>query len=1116
MMDDESLQMYFEESKEHLEDIESNLLQMEQDGANVDTELVNKVFRAAHSMKGGAGFLGLDNIKELAHKIENVLDMVRNQELVPTSEVVNVVLSAFDKLNELVDNMSESNEMDISEHIVALQGLKSANLEEEDKKSIEDQVEIKHPDGRVIFTPTSFDIDQALKGATQLYLLEYDLIHDVHRQDKKPMDVIKMLGQSGTIVDLAVDLPSVGTLEQEEIATSLPMYVLYSVVLEPDLMPTLLGVDQEKVIHLAENKSDILEASPAGEESGSGETAGTESASRETTGEKPPEEASSPEPEKQKQEAQESRENAQPASASKPQAEKPKAADTQPMEQAQPGKQEQKDKEAQPEQKGGGQKSAAQASSQDKAAKQDKSAPAQTETLRVNVNVLDQLMNLAGELVLSRNQLLQAVGSEDMQTIQSAGQRIDLVTSELQEAIMQTRMQPVGSIFNKFPRVVRDLAKELDKDIELEMTGKEVELDKAIIEGLGDPLTHLVRNSADHGLESPDEREAKGKPRTGYVMLRAYHESGQVNIEIEDDGGGMDPEKIAEKAVNKGLIDQEVVNTMSDKEKINLIMMAGLSTSDEISDVSGRGVGMDVVKSNLDKLGGQVEIDSQIDVRTMVRIKLPLTLAIIPSLLVTAAGESFAIPQVNVSELLRIGASEVGERIEKVGDAEVLMLRGELVPLLHLPEVLGLAKTFFDPNTGTYKPDKRSGLADKRKEEISSPEEENIPERREDQQNDVNIVVVHAGAFKYGLVVEGLHDSVEIVVKPLGMHLKSSEAYAGATIMGDGHVALILDVPGLARIAQLSSMAGVEKTQELAGEQEEDKKRKESLLLFENAPGEPCAVPLDLVSRVEQIKASDIEILGGKKVIQYGSRSLAVHALEELANVGVLEDREELICIVFDLLEHEIGLLAIPPVDTIESQIVLDEETLRSTGIKGSGIINGRTTLLLDVFELIEGMHPEWFASREQTGTNTVSAPASKDVSTETVQGAATILLVEDSDFFRSQVHRLLQDNGYKVVEAENGQVAWEHMQDNPDNIDIVLADLEMPVMDGFELTERIKGEEKFSNIPVIALTSLASEEDQERGRQVGIDEYQIKLDKDKLLNSLSEYRVQMTEEAKS
>ena len=1063
---DETVQMFVEEAKEHLEDIESDLLQIEEQGRDVDPDLVNKVFRAAHSMKGGAGFLGFDNIKELAHKTENILDLIRNGEILPSSEVVNTVLSAFDRLNELADHIEESNELDISEHLVALQGLAYAHLEEEQKESLEDTVSISHPDGRVLFTPTSLEIEQSLKGGALLYLIEYDLIHDVQRRNKTPMQVLKELGESGAILDLAVDLPSVGTLEDEDFASSLPMHVLFSSVVEPDLVGRLLELPSERISTVARESAELLGAEVQQQEPST--RAGQE----------------------------ESAQSEEPVQAEEPVREAPAQQEQSPSGQETP----------QQEEASAGAGGKSRDDSGDKGRQQPKSSQSQSETLRVNVGVLDQLMNLAGELVLSRNQLLQAVSSQDLKTIQAAGQRIDLVTSELQEAIMLTRMQPVGSIFNKFPRVVRDISQELGKEIELEMDGKEVELDKAIIEGLGDPLTHLVRNSADHGLEYPQEREAKGKPRTGTIHLRASHQSGQVNIEIEDDGKGMDPEKIAEKAVNKGLVDQERVRSMSDKEKINLIMLPGLSTADQVSDLSGRGVGMDVVKANLDKLGGQAEIDSQPDKGTTVRIKLPLTLAIIPSLLVTCAGESFAIAQVNVSELLRLGRSEVAQRMEKVGDAEVLILRGELLPLVHLDQVLGLRQTYLDPHTGTYKPDRRSGLADDRKDQKAETEVEAPQERRGIHSESVSIVVVQAGAYKYGMVVDHLHDSVEIVVKPLGRHLKSCEAYAGATIMGDGHVALILDVPGVARKAELGSLVGTEKAaeQELRKAEEGEKAEglRHSLLTFENAPGEPCAVPLEMVFRVEQIRASDIEIVGGKKILQYRGGSLAVYALEELTSVGVMEDREDLVCIVCEIFGHKVGFLACPPVDVIDTEVALDEQTLRHRGIKGSGIINGRTTLFLDVFELFEGLHPQWSA---EGGAGTSGERKEREPGPASGRGA-TVLLVEDSDFFRSQVRQLLTENGYSVVEAENGKVAWDYLREHPEEVRVVVADLEMPVMDGFEMTEKIKGDQRLSRIPVIALTSLASEEDQAKGSQVGIDEYQIKLDRNKLLQSLAGY----------
>ncbi|MFP4429530.1 MAG: chemotaxis protein CheA, partial [Desulfovermiculus sp.] len=710
ILDDETLQMYVEEAKEHLEDIESDLLQLEQDGENIDEELVNKVFRAAHSIKGGAGFMGLHAIKELAHKIENNLDLVRNMELIPTSQAVNTLLGAFDRLRELVNNISESNDMDVSGHLVALEDLKTSRLRDKDKDSAQRWIQIQHSNGRMIFAHTEFDLVSSLKGGKILYLLEFDLIHDVHRKDKTPMQVTHQVADSGMIIDLLVDFDKVGTLEDENIANSLPMYVLFATSVEADLLGQLMDLPQEKITVLAQNSKQLL-----------GKTTLYESGGDHAW------------PVDDLAETEEPFSNASNFENSFQPAREAFSGQTESTNGSRPGKEITASKKI------------------ETSPRTDRAAGPQGESLRVNVHILDQLMNQAGELVLARNQLLQAVKTNDRESLQAAGQRIDLVTSELQNAIMLTRMQAVGTIFNKFPRVVRDLARNLGKEINLELKGKEVELDKAIIEGLGDPLTHLVRNSADHGIEPPDKREALGKPRTGNIILEAYHESGQVNILIQDDGNGLDSAKVADKAVSKGLVEQEKVAAMSEKEKMNLILLPGLSTSEQVSDVSGRGVGMDVVKSNLDKLGGQVEIDSELGKGTWINIKLPLTLAIIPSLMVSSCNERFAIPQVNVSELIRIAPQDAAQKIDRLGEAEVFILRGEILPLLDLENVLGLDSS---GNTQNSTP------GSKREQAFQSG-------------RDVNIVVVQAGSFKYGLLVDQLHDSVEIVVKPLGRHLKS-------------------------------------------------------------------------------------------------------------------------------------------------------------------------------------------------------------------------------------------------------------------------------------------------------------------------------------------------------
>jgi two-component system chemotaxis sensor kinase CheA len=736
-------------------------------------------------------------------------------------------------------------------------------------------------------------------------------------------------------------------------------------------------------------------------------------------------------------------------------------------------------------------------------------------SLRVHVSLLDQLMTLAGELVLSRNQLLQSMGSSDQRASETAGQRIDLITSELQEAIMLTRMQSIGNVFNKFPRVVRDLAQSLNKKIELTLEGKDVELDKTIIEAIGDPLTHLVRNSVDHGIELPDVRRRTRKNPVGQIHLKAYHEAGQVNIEITDDGQGLDGAKIGVKAVEKGLISEEQLKIMSAREKTNLIFLPGFSTAEKITDVSGRGVGMDVVKTNLDKLGGIIDIDSEPDKGTTIRIKLPLTLAIIPCQIVLTGGERYAIPQVNLEELLRIPANQVQNRIERVGNADVVRLRGNLLPLIRLADVIGVDPVYRDPLTSVQKSDRRKSISDRRSQKSEAiPADESSSEtsmfekeknseiplrqdsdRRYHSQSALNIVVVSTGAMKYGLVVDDLHDSEEIVVKPLGRDLKQCKGYAGATIMGDGRVALILDVSNLAKIAGLATVEGTARAAEVAETERESvqaAKDRQSLLVFRSAEDEQFAAPLNLVERIEKIKRSDIEAVGDKQVIKYRGGTLPLFSIDQAAMVKPLADSENLLVIVFVVMGREIGLLSIGPVDAIEANIEIDGSTLRQTGIMGSAIINDNTTQLIDIFEIIQVLNPQWFEEAEVPADNEGKV--------------ATILFAEDSTFFRNQVKGTMENAGFNVLEAEDGLIAWELLQENASEISLVVTDIEMPNMDGFALTQKIKQSPIYAHLPVIALTTLAGEDDIARGKDVGIDDYQIKLDREKLMQSIQNH----------
>jgi two-component system chemotaxis sensor kinase CheA len=687
-----------------------------------------------------------------------------------------------------------------------------------------------------------------------------------------------------------------------------------------------------------------------------------------------------------------------------------------------------------------------------------------------------------------------------------SSQRIDMITSELQEAIMRTRMQPISNIFNKFTRVVRDLSKDLGKQIDLFIEGKDVELDKTIIEAINDPLTHLVRNSVDHGIETPDIRLARNKPAAGKIVLKAFHEAGQVNIEITDDGNGLDGEKLAAASVRKGLITEQDKSLMSEKDKINLIFLPGFSTAQQITDVSGRGVGMDVVKTNLDKLGGIIDIDTTVGVGTTFRIKLPLTLAIIPSQIVSIGSERYAIPQVNLDELLRIPAAQVKERIEKVGNADVVRLRGNLLPLLNLAELLEIERTYVNPEDGRTYPDKRKSVSDRRSrqlaqsaedrdaEEAQYREKRTSPDRRFRSASAINIAVVSAGNFKYGLVVDKLWDSEEIVVKPLGRHLSQCEGYAGATIMGDGKVALILDVASLARMGNLMTVSSkaMETDAMKASKAGTDRS---ALLLFRNAENEQFAAPLNLVERIERIRTEDIENVGGKRVIQYRGGTLPLHELSEVAKVKPLPENDQHEVIVFKISGKEVGLLVSPPVDAVEVDLNIDATTLKQPGIMGSIIVGDFTTLMVDMFGIVKTLNPDWFIEKESLTAKTRKTPEN-----------LTLLFAEDSAFFRNQVKGFLEEEGFKVLAAEDGAKAWDLLEEYADEISGVVTDLEMPVMDGFELTKRIKTSDIYGHLPVIALTSLASEADMKKGRDVGIDSYEIKLDREQLVNVVKQY----------
>lgn len=649
-------------------------------------------------------------------------------------------------------------------------------------------------------------------------------------------------------------------------------------------------------------------------------------------------------------------------------------------------------------------------------------------TIRVDVGLLDKLMNLVGELVLARNQILQFNSSQEDANLNGTAQRLNLITTQLQEGVMKTRMQPVGMVWNKLPRVVRDLAGGCGKQIGLQMDGADTEMDKSIIQAITDPLTHIVRNCCDHGIELPDVRTKNGKPPKGTLSLRAFHEGGQVIIEIGDDGGGVDTARVRQKAVERGLLRPEQAARMSERDTVNLIFLPGFSTAEHVTSISGRGVGMDVVKTNIEKIGGVVDLISRAGEGTTVKIKIPLTLAIIPGLVVNSGGGRFIIPQVSLVELLRLEDDPAHRQIERIHGTPVYRRRGTLLPVAFLNEVLHL----------------------------NPPSLSEIDDRCRDHAADRYgaIVVLQAEDRQFGLVVDSIHDTQEIVVKPLSKQLKGLACYAGATIMGDGKVSLILDALGIGQMAgvlnesrdhQQSRNAGIEKASE----------ELQSYLLFRAGKLERLAVPLSLVARLEEFPKARIETAGGSLVVQYREELLPLLSLTE--NNGLDNLPESVQVIVFAEEDHRSGLIVDQILDIQEQSIRIMKQS-DHPGVLGSAVIDGKVTDFLDVSSILRDGDHGWSTSQGRTG---MRAPA--------------ILIADRSTFSRGLVRNYLELAGYRVFEAASEQQAMDRLRDQA--VDSVLASLDLTPDGGPSFLKRLRAQPEYAHIDVLALCHSPEEE---------------------------------------
>jgi two-component system chemotaxis sensor kinase CheA len=679
--------------------------------------------------------------------------------------------------------------------------------------------------------------------------------------------------------------------------------------------------------------------------------------------------------------------------------------------------------------------------------KEEDGKPA-SQSIRVSVETLEHLMTTVSELVLTRNQLLEIVRRHEESEFKTPLQRLSNITAELQERVMKTRMQPIGNAWQKLPRIVRDLCQELDKQIELEMQGADTELDRQVLDLIKDPLTHMVRNSADHGLETVAERRAAGKPERGRIRLSAWQEGGFIIIQVADDGRGLDTERIKAKALAQGLITEAELEKLTETQIQKFIFTPGFSTAAKVTSVSGRGVGMDVVRANIDQIGGTIDVRSVPGVGVSFTVKIPLTLAIVSALIVEAAGDRFAIPQLAVVELVR--ARNGGDhRIERINGTAVLRLREKLLPLARLTQLLGTEDGKDAAGEGGF------------------------------------IVVTQIGSQSFGIVVDAVFHTEEIVVKPMSSKLRHIPMFCGNTILGDGSVILIIDPNGVARAFGSTAASQLREGQAQTPMQRPETGATTSLLLFRAGSPQPKAVPLALVTRLEEVDARKIELSDGRHMVQYRGQLMPLVSMDEKVRVRS-EGAQPLL--VFSDGSRSMALVVDAIVDIVEDRLDI-EVSGGNAGVIGSAIIKGQATEIVDIAHFLPLAFEDWFRRKEQ--------PAAAR--------ARSVLLVDDSPFFLNMLGPVLQAAGFDVTTAASGAEALELIEKAGRRFDVVVTDIAMPEMDGYEFAKALRRHPQGAELPVIALSSVVSVEAVARGRQVGFYDYVAKFDRQGLIAALKE-----------
>ncbi len=719
----------------------------------------------------------------------------------------------------------------------------------------------------------------------------------------------------------------------------------------------------------------------------------------------------------------------------------------------------------------------------------------QNQSIRVNVDTLETLMTMVSELVLTRNQLLEMVRRHSDSEFHVPLQRLSSVTAELQEGVMKTRMQPIGNAWQKLPRIVRDLANELDKKIELVMKGAETELDRQVLELIKDPLTHMVRNSADHGLETTQERIDAGKPELGTITLEAFHEGGHIIIRIAEDGRGLNTERIKQKIIENGLATEAELDVLPEDQIHRFIFRAGFSTAAAVTSVSGRGVGMDVVRTNIELIGGSVDVKSKAGEGSVFSIKIPLTLAIVSALIVESNGQRFAVPQLNVVELVRAQAGS-DHRIELINDTPLLRLRNKLLPLVKLAQILDLPEVSHDLppadegvtlNQEAVVVAETDVVADtEAKTEIETPSNEGEGDLQVKPELETGeegfIIVTKVGEKTFGIVVDSVFDTEEIVVKPMSYRLRENNLFSGNTILGDGSVIMIVDPNGVA-----NKISG-ESFHQDKSEVTEDTSNVTSgagvvsILLFKAGSEEPKAVPLSLVTRLEEIEVSSIERSNGRDLVQYRGKLMPLVYMDP--DCKAKENGRQPI-LVFTDDDHAMGLVVDEIVDIVDERLDVEVESTRP-GMVGSAVIRDVATEVIDIGHYLPQAFDNWFHRQEKGIVGT----------------KLKLLLVDDSSFFRNMLTPVLGAQGFEVLAVDSPLEAIK-LHDDGEVFDVIVSDIEMPEMNGFEFARYVRANKNWSDTPIIAISSFTSNSAIEQGKEAGFHDYVAKFDREGLIQIL-------------